>query len=193
MTGTLEIEMKIKIEEDFQFWMRKLTAFSFSLISEELHQDTYFDSKTRKLKEKGITLRLRRVEDSTYLTIKKPVTGGSSSLTKNKKEFQQQISNKKEIKEMLSFFEFAPSIIVKKRRWTFKKSENESKSVSICLDLVDDLGLFLELEYLCQKEEKEQAEEELSLLIDSLSLDKKDSTNKSYPELLSLQKRTNDY
>jgi predicted adenylyl cyclase CyaB len=89
-------------------------------------------------------------------------------------EYETIVQDPDQMAQMLIQFGYNPIAIVNKQRAkakTFVKLDNQDKPVSVCLDDVEHLGCFVELEVLLDDElSKEGVQDKLEALLNSLGL-----------------------
>ncbi len=145
---------------------------------EELEQiDTYYNHPARDFAQTDEALRIRRVDEKAYLTYK-----GSKidNITKTREEMEVLVENGDSVKEILDKLGFSEVGTVKKvrKKYTFN-------DFIICLDKVDGLGSFVEMEAQCDSEDSEEVSrlrDEILRTLKELGLEKIE--RKSYLELL---------
>ncbi len=142
-------------------------------LKEVYQKDTYWEHPLLKLQEKDQVLRKREIQKgkkkNIFLTYKSPKEGSS---IKKRKEIEEKISPF--IWEILKELGFYPSLVVEKIRFYFSYHEYLFQ-----LDLVKDLGIFLEIEFPYALNEKE-----LSSFLQKEGLSSYPIIEKSYAELL---------
>ena len=117
-----------------------------------------------------------------YLTYKGP---RQEDVCQSREEIQTGVEDPQATALLLERLGFTPLLTVKKTRRHY-----HSDAVTACLDAVEGLGPFLELEMLtAQESQQREAGEQLITLLEKMELDQKDLTRQSYLELL-LEKQT---
>jgi len=130
----LEVEVKVRVNPE-QI-KEKLEELKATFIKEVQQEDTYFKHPCWNFKDRDEALRVREEENIFFLTFKGP------RLTKKikvRKETQLQVESK--IFELLKELGFSELRKVKKRRRFY-----QWKNLKVCLDKVEELGDFLEIE-----------------------------------------------
>jgi len=173
----IESEIKIKVEYPDLTTLEKEFRQNFEYVSEETHEDIYYNSIYRDFRITDEALRLRITKDTVELTYKGPKI---STASKTREEITCKLLDGKAMSEILERLGFYKVITIKKIRKNFKY-----KQFIISLDHVEGLGDFLEIEGLNVKEE-----ELISFAEDLLKRFriKGEKTLKSYLELL-IEKR----
>lgn len=176
-----EVEKKFWIA-DFDELVRKLEALNATFFEPVDHIDQYFKHPARDFSETDEALRLRRIEGKNFVTYK---GARIDATTKTRQELELGLRDGDEVCEdfakLLSVLGFEPIMTVRKtRRKAICPWENDE--VEVCLDEIDQLGRFVELETTCDAQQLESAKELLSSLTDHLELTRDE--RRSYLELL---------
>lgn len=161
----LEVEIKAPCKD----LEKKLAKLGAKEVGTENHEDIYFNSPYRDFRESDEALRVRKVNGKYVLTYKGPRI---DSETKTREEIE--IPTEPEIIEILRNLGFKDAATVRKRRKIFKL-----KNLIVSLDQVENLGNFVEIESRHYKEK-----DKLFEILEELGIDRKNSTTKSYLELL---------
>jgi adenylate cyclase class 2 len=161
----LEVEIKAQCGD----LEGKLLEMGAEKIGEENHEDVYFNSPFRDFRKTDEALRVREADGKYLLTYKGPRTDPE---TKTREEIE--IPTEKEIIEILKRLGFSRASLVRKSRKTFKL-----KNAIICLDDVENLGNFVEIESRNYGEK-----DKLFGILEELGIGRESSTTKSYLELL---------
>ena len=149
------------------------SLFKMQFLQEVYQKDTYWEHPLLKLQENDQVLRKREVQKGKrkdiFLTYKSPKEGSS---IKKRKEIEEKAPSF--IWEILKELGFYPSLVVEKIRFYFSYHESLFQ-----LDLVKDLGIFLEIEFPHALREKE-----LSFFLKKEGFSSYPMVEKSYAELL---------
>lgn len=95
-------------------------------------------------------------------------------------EFESLIGNPSEIAKMMPFLGFEEYVSISKIRM-----EGRLNNLSICLDKVDELGYFLEVEKIVEEsKEREKAKKELQNFLLSLEINLEQICHKRYHTML---------
>jgi len=129
-----EIEIKLKVES-FKGLIEKLKRFKKR---EVLQKDVYYQHPCKNFGETDEALRLRIVDSIGELTYKGPRV---KSKVKKRVEIIVKTSDVNELKKLLERLGFKPIAEIVKKRLIY-----EYKGVEVCLDEVQGLGFFIELE-----------------------------------------------
>lgn len=141
-------------------------------------RDIYYNHPKRDFAETDEALRVREVDKKTILTYKGPKI---DNLTKTREEIKVEVGDMTSIKELLGELGFKEKKVVKKLRKKYLLGK-----FKVCLDKVEGLGEFVEVEAISQPE---KASGEVHLLRDDVlrileELGLKELERKSYLELL---------
>lgn len=167
----LEIEIKAYCR-DLALVKQKLEALGAVFIKTQRESDRYFNHPARDFVETDEALRLRTIVNETILTYKGPKI---SEKSKARLEKEVVVRGDEETGEILSLLGFKESGRVVKKRDYY-----EINGITVCVDDVEDLGSFVELEK--KGCDIELIEKELFKLAMTLGLEKYE--RRSYLELL---------
>jgi adenylate cyclase class 2 len=186
--GMIEVEIKIPIStHGFENIQEKIQKLGGKYLNSELQQDTYYDHPCKSFQESDEAVRVRsripitNEELITDHTSSELVYKGPKLDTKSKTRLEISIaipdsSTAKSMLEQLGFRKLAT--IVKKR--VFFKQE----LTTICLDDVEEVGTFMELERLVSPEEElEPVRKQLFNIVKNLGIKTEESVRESYLEL----------
>lgn len=179
----VEIEVKIPIE-NFGELFEKLKSNGFVRTMVRREVDTYFNSVYYDLKENDKALRIRRTTDKitgkewAELNCKGPKL---DDISMSRKEYETLLENPDEIEKILAEIGFLPvDVTVDKTRYYFSKGE-----ITACIDQVEGLGDFLELEILEQGEFKREAGlKEIENVMNDIGYTMADTVQTSYLVML---------
>lgn len=160
-------------------------ALALGFVPEEQVRETdiYFNGIGRDFRRTDEALRLRNVR-------RLPDGGGESLLTYKgpkldqvsnaRTEYETAAADGEAAKKLLEALGFRPFAVVEKIRRTYRLED-----VKLCLDEVEGLGSFLELEILAPSEDcRAAAVERLLALLDGLGVSRDRLSRRSYLELL---------
>lgn len=166
----MEIEQKFRLQgnETFESALKELGAHSHGM---EIEEDHYFNSPDRDFARTGEALRIRRVGEENFLTYKGP-------------KLQQEVKIRKEIEipippgdvgfanheSILKALGYKFVEVVRKKRQCWKMRQ-ESFEMTLCLDDVEGLGRFMEVEIIAQEAELEAAAAAVRQVGQKLGLD----------------------
>lgn len=146
----LEIEIKARIDNAESF-SAKLLAYGARELKTIRESDVYFNHPSRNFAKSDEALRVRTAGNESALTYKGPKIGTRS---KSRFEAEVNISNPEEMQVILHKLGFTEVFCVKKERAIY-----EHRGVTICVDRVENLGIFVEFEK--RGEDRETIENEL--------------------------------
>jgi adenylate cyclase, class 2 len=167
----LEIEVKIP-NADHKELERRLKLLGTEFLGEEKQEDLYLNHPCRDFGDTDEALRLRSANGEDILTYKGPKIDAGS---KTREELEVVVEDPESLLSLLERLGFRKAARVGKRRISFHHA-----GVKICLDKVEGLGDFVELEYMGQ--ELEKGRKAISDLMTKLRL--KGNERRSYLELL---------
>lgn len=179
-----EVELKAAISRNQAAELPgQLLALGFREQEQLQETDLYFNGDGKhdfRKTDEGLRLRTCRNLVSgvseTLMTYKGPKTDLRSS---TRKEHETAVGNPMEARKMLEALGFAPVYTVEKTRRTFSCG-----SITACLDQVEHLGDYLELEILLVSGNQENSVDILLKLLDRLGVSRETLTRESYLELL---------
>ena len=158
----IEVEVKLQIKNREQL-IGRLLGLSFEEAEGLYEEDIYFDDREGSIRKNGQALRVRLVENVN--------TGGSDTVITFKGEKLDQVSMSREeielgvldfetaihLLESLGYFPVAPRVMKRRQEYVHRfredafKSEMSFSKITACVDQVEGLGDFLELEILVEE------------------------------------------
>ena len=178
----IEVEIKIPVKNRNKI-SKELLAYGFEegyLVHES---DTYFNSNNYDLRKKDMALRARSCKNistgqkDAFLTYKGPKMDDRSM---TRKELETRVEGEQVCLQIIEGLGFYPLPPVKKWRQYYHLDE-----ITACLDQVEGLGDFLELEIILEEDtEKEAALERLEDLLEKIGLNKREMVRTSYLSML---------
>lgn len=177
----IEVELKIKVDDlqELEYRLIELGAKLKEIVNQ---RDIYFAHPKKDFAKTDEALRIREDSDKVYLTYKGPKFDPKS---KTRVEINVEFSDSQRLTEVLEFLDFKRVLIVSKERKIY-----EYKKTDFCLDDVEGLGTFLEVEKLVQKKEDfQKARIELEQHLRDLLFDPTKNIRESYLELLLIKKK----
>ena len=170
-----EIEIKLKAK-NFEELEQKLKDKS-CVLSEPISQhDVIYSTKSNgeeftSAKEGDVIIRIRHLKDKAQLNLKQQRSGEMDNL-----EYETEVEDPEEMHKILTTLGWKPVIEVKKMRRKGKLGKYE-----VCLDEVEKLGTFVELEKLTGDDANpEEVREELFKELESLGLSRTDEETRGY-------------
>jgi adenylate cyclase class 2 len=173
----LEIEIKAYCD-DHDSIIKKIIFLNGKFIRQVAERDIYFKHPSRDFALTDEALRIRHKRDISVLTYKGPKL---SNRSKTRIEHEIEFSDPDSMIDILYNLGFGIAGEINKMRNIYNINE-----IEVCLDKVEDLGNFVELEK--RSMDKERGEKELFDLADELGLSRFE--RKSYLELM-LEKKEN--
>lgn len=143
----IEIEAKA-YADDLQGIEKKILSMGAKQSWQGEQKDTYYNHPSRDFATTDEALRVREEEGTIILTYKGPKI---DRLTKTREEIKVQVKNMASIKEILMKLGFKEVGVVKKYRKKYILGK-----FKICLDDVDNLGEFAEVEALSYPEKSNE-------------------------------------
>jgi adenylate cyclase class 2 len=181
----LEVEMKFP-GADFAALEGTLAAWGASRDAERTDADHYFNAPDRDFARTDEALRLRRIGAANYVTYKGPKRDVK---TKTRTEVEVPLAEgdeaARDFARLLTHLGYRPTAVVRKQRTVYHLTRG-GFALEVCLDEVEGLGRFVELEILAPEDQLERAR---AVLLDTAGqLGLIASERRSYLELL-LEKR----
>jgi adenylate cyclase class 2 len=181
----LEIEMKFPVG-DFAALQRTLSAWGAAPAKTRTDADHYFNAPDRDFGRTDEALRLRRIGPANYVTYKGPKRDAQ---TKTRTEVEVPLAEgdeaARDFARLLTHLGYRPTAVVRKQRAVYHLKRG-GFGLELCLDEVEELGCFVELEILAPEEQLDKAR--AVLLETAAHLGLSASERRSYLELL-LEKR----
>lgn len=177
----LEVEMKFTAA-DHALIRRKLAEWGARPGAVHDEADHYFNAPDRDFARTDEALRLRRIGDANFVTYKGPKRDAE---TKTRTEIEVPLGEGQRVAEdfsrVLVCLGYRPVAVVRKRR-QIHRVEREGHHLEVCLDEVENLGAFVELEIQAPEERLAAAKAVLQRAAAELQLTR--SERRSYLELL---------
>jgi adenylate cyclase class 2 len=179
----IEIEKKYRVL-NFDTIRSKLASGDFDVMGDakpEFQSDEYFNHRQLRFELKDIALRIRQVDDKFVLTFKGP---NQDATTKIRTEVEVAFNEENAGKMSEMFIGMGMHAVAKvcKTRDTIS-IRWQGSNVEVCLDTVDEVGCFVELEIVAEKDDEvSAAKEKLEALAKKFGLE--GSITTSYLEML---------
>ncbi len=157
-----EIELKFKVE-NLEGIISQLESFGCKIGTPIFQNDRIFveDLNNVESKEGSVWLRLRKLNDKIELNYKK-----QGAIKAESQEIEFEVSSYEKANDLLTALGFKPWVQVNKvRRYT------KYKDCNICIDQVERLGNFVELELLIEEQDDINYEEKLFTIASELNID----------------------
>ncbi len=177
----LEIEMKFPVADTGSV-QRILEAWQARPEPALDEADHYFNAPDRDFARTDEALRLRRIGERNLITYKGPKQAGPA---KTRTEIEVPLEPSSAVADgfcqLLLKLGYRPTAVVRKRRgiWHFQR---DGFDLQACLDEVQEVGRFVEIEIVAPPEQRAAAEQVLQRIAAELGL--RDSERRSYLEML---------
>jgi len=186
MSESFEVEVKVPIDNT-ELMARKLVESGAKELNSEVQIDTYFDHPCRTFVKTDEAVRVRTRKPLNEQGLATPYAPNEltykgpklDAKTKTRVEYSVGIDNTDSLFSILESLGFKPIAKVVKKRTFF-----DLRAITISIDDVEDVGLFLELESIAhQKDEMESAKGAIFKLLDELGIDAQQTIRDSYLEM----------
>lgn len=178
----IEVEFKVPVR-DRCLLEENLETQGFSKGNLVKETDLYFDNEHNQIKDSDGALRVRSCINLSVNTVEHFMTYKGpkmDAVSMSRKELEVQIDDADKGKEILTSLGYCKVYPVAKTRQYYIGGE-----ITACLDQVEGLGEFLELEMIVSDEaEKPQALERLAALLRQLGYDPEGTIRRSYLSML---------
>jgi adenylate cyclase class 2 len=152
----LEVEMKFPVA-DFQALERRLAEWGAANPIARQDADHYFNAPDRDFARTDEALRMRRIGEANFVTYKGPKR---DLQTKTRTEVEVPLAPGEAAAEgftqILRHLGYRPVAVVRKKRQVYHL-ERDGFPLEVCLDDVEGLGHFAELEIMAPEEQLESA------------------------------------
>lgn len=180
----LEIEQKFA-HADFSAIESRLTGWGARRGEEHTEADHYFNAPDRDFAKTDEAFRLRRIGEANFLTYKGPKQPGPVKVrTELEIPLRDGPAAAEQFQQLLAHLGYRFVAVVRKQRRHYHL-EREGFTLQVCLDEVEKLGRFAEVEILAPEEQAEAARRVLTDTATALGLTELE--RRSYLNLL-LQK-----
>lgn len=177
----LEIEMKFPVP-DFQAIEAKLRAWGASPESPLQEADHYFNAPDRDFGKTDEALRVRRIGAKNRVTYKGPRRQGPA---KTRTEIEVGLADGAPAAEdfcrLLVCLGYRPTAVVRKQRVGYR-FQRDTFDLEVCLDTVEQLGRFVEVEIVALEEKLAFAQQVLQSVAGELGLSNPE--RRSYLEMV---------
>jgi pantoate--beta-alanine ligase len=165
----LEIEQKYRVA-DFGDLEKRLMSIGARRGDDVIEEDQYFNGPDRDFARTGEAFRLRRIGHENCLTYKGP---RAAHAVKTRRELEVPLppgdDAAAEHAQLLVDLGYRPVAIVRKRRRSYHLNRGEFV-FTVCLDDVEDVGRFAEVEVLAEEDQAAAAQAALTGLAGDLGL-----------------------
>ena len=186
MSEFFEVEVKVAIE-DINEMRQRLIDSGAKVLNSEVQIDMYYDHPCRTFvkTDEAVRIRTRSPLDEqglatsfapNELTYKGPKL---DETTKTRVEYSVGIDDTDQLNSILESLSFKPIAKVTKKRTFF-----EHRNITISIDDVEDVGIFLELESIAhEKDEMDSAKRVIFEILEELGIDAEQTIRDSYLEM----------
>lgn len=170
-----EIEIKLKVK-DLESLAKKLQERGCDLSAPISQYDIIYSKggsteEWQSAQEGDITMRIRYLKDTAEFNLKQQRSGEMDNI-----EYETEIKDPEAMHKILLTLGYTPEVKVKKLRRKGKLEKYE-----VCLDEVEKLGTFVELEELTDDDtDPQKVREELFHVLESLGLSREDEEVRGY-------------
>ncbi len=172
-----EVEVKAKIVNEGVI-MRKLHSLRFEFSTPIIQHDSIYLHNSLSSYDNIVpgtnVLRIRKQQCKIKFTLKKAVENELSCI-----EHEIELNDANQMKKMLEYLNYKCMVEVKKIR---KKAY--LNGITICVDNVEGLGSFIEVEKITEDEESKNVQEELFLFLVSLGVLPEDRVLQGYDTMM---------
>lgn len=170
------IEIEVKVKTDHSKTRPILKKIGAVKLGVESQSDVYFAAPHRDFAKTDEALRIRSLDGQAVLTYKGPKL---DKVSKTREELETPVDETTTTK-ILYALGFSDAGIVRKKREVFNAGE-----ITVCLDAVEGLGEFLEVEIVAENEkELEISRGKLFEFLKQFGVGEKDSIRTSYLEMV---------
>ena len=177
----LEVEAKFRLNDPTAVEAR-LREWGAREVANHAEADHYMNAPDRDFAKTDEALRLRRIGASSFLTYKGP---RRDPVLKTRTELEVECPSGDESAEaFLKLFQhlgYRPTAVVRKRRRIYEW-QRDGFTIHACLDDVDNVGKFAELEIVADEKDNEAARQAILAVAGELGLG--EGERRSYLELL---------
>ena len=181
--AVIEVEIKLLIDHK-EIVEENLVKMGFSKSGLACEEDIYFDNDSRQIRKSGEALRVRKETDLLSEKSNAVITYKGrkmDSISMSRKELETGVADAEvciRILEALGFQIIPPKVVKIRQTYTFEQ-------MTACIDRVQDLGDFLELEIVIPEEEsKDNALRKIEKVLQKLGYSLSDTTRNSYLSML---------
>ncbi len=158
----LEVEVKVAVRDLNQVRSR-LKELGARKLASRREEDVYFNHPHRDFSKTKEALRVRISPEGCILTYKAAMSG----TYKIRREIETRCSDATALLRILEALGFQPIVRIVKLREEYQLDEH----IKLCLDHVERLGDFVEIEILCRPENIKEAERRIKAIVSRLGLE----------------------
>ncbi len=168
-----EVELKAKVA-DLISLEHTLLALGATFEKELVQKDRIFTHKYPRPENSSNILRIREQEDKYYFTLKSKLNNSLDNIEK-----EVTIDNPSELADLLGIIDFEQIVEITKTRKFYKY-----KTYTVCLDQVEGLGEFIEIEAMVADDDTSDVQSELKKVFESLGILEEQIIMKGYTSLM---------
>lgn len=172
-----EIELKFRIDNEAET-IKNLNRIGCKYINYSIQSDVVFSNDKNinfnKMEPNTILLRIRKEQKKTYLTLKK-----SSTRSYECEEIEFEVCDSKKIYNFVEALGFTKIMEFTKGRKQFVYNE-----LNICIDNIDDLGTYIEIEHLTNKDDSENIRNKILDFAKLININIDRIESRYYPQII---------
>jgi adenylate cyclase class 2 len=170
----LEIEMKFRVD-DFTPIIEHLAKWHATRHAPKIEVDHYYNAPDRDFRQTDEAFRLRRINAVNLITYKGPKeTGPTKTRTEIEVPLQEGDAVATDYLRVLEKLGYRATAIVRKRRTEYS-FQRDGFSLHACLDDVDHVGRYVEIEVVAPPEHRDAAQKVILAVAGELGLSKPES------------------
>ena len=181
--------------EQYEDILARASSFGYSFVCELWETDTYMNGIGRNFAKTDEALRVRETKNATegrslaFVAYKGPKL---DEVSMTRKELEVQVADAAVAQELLGHLGFPVVLRVSKHRHQFSRCLPDSGSISLCLDHLEGIGHYLELEQIIEDSEDSEghgeALENIFACLRELGVSEASMERRSYLEILLQEK-----
>lgn len=182
----LEVETKVVLDDSEVSELRQRIRKIAKFVKKGKKVDDYF-ARRRKIKKcyPKKAFRIRATKDCFEVNFKKWVTKLWTKDIVVKQEFEFELRGKNQVQDLLALFkDLGFREWVRKTKWNETYSYINDPKLSIEINKVKNLGYFMEVEYLCKKDELKKARKLIREVLEILKISPEKIDNTGYTKML---------
>lgn len=165
----LEIELKFRVRDHAQV-VSDLIRLGFGFKGAVVEEDEYLNAPDRDFAKTGEAFRIRRKGGNQLLTYKGPRLPGKAKV---RKEIEltvcESLDDSSQLLQLFVALGYSPVAKVSKKR-VIHRGDWHGAEVTVCLDTIDGIGCFVELEQLAEESTASEVSLRLVNLAEELGL-----------------------
>ncbi len=178
---TLEMEVKFRLENP-DFVITKIKELGAIFVEELTEKDDYYNAPDRDFQQTDEVFRIRTYGNLNHFTYKGPNQKGNIKVREELElKIEAEENGYEKARKLLQLLGYRHVAVVQKIRKVYD-SMLEGFPIHFCVDQIDGLGSFLEIEIVTDSSKKEQAEEIILELVRLLNLER--AEKRSYLQMI---------